>query len=47
MDQNTRLSIIKKINYLRALLEGPAAQSIQGLILTEKNYGAAIEILKQ
>ena len=42
--QNTGLSVIDKFNYLRALLEGAAACSIQGLALTEGNYCAAIDI---
>ena len=45
--QNTGLSAIDKFNYLRALLEGTAARSIQGLALTEGNYSAAIDILKE
>ena len=45
--QNTGLSVIDKFNYLRALLEGAAACSIQGLALTEGNYCAAIDILKE
>ena len=45
--QNTGLSVIDKFSYLRALLEGAAARSIQGLALTEGNYCAAIDILKE
>ena len=45
--QNTGLSVIDKFNYLRALLEGAAARSIQGLALMEGNYCAAIDILKE
>ena len=45
--QNTGLSAIDKFNYLCALLEGTAARSIQGLALTEGNYSAAIDILKE
>ena len=44
--QNAGLSAIDKFNYLRALLDGAAACSIQGLALTEGNYGAAIDVLK-
>ena len=45
--QNAGLSAIDKFNYLRALLDGAAACSIQGLALTEGNYGAAIDVLKE
>ena len=45
--QNTVLSVIDKFNYLRALLEGAAACSIQRLALTEGNYCAAIDISKE
>lgn len=45
--QNTGLSVIDKFNYLRALLEGAVARSIQGLALTEGNYCASIDILKE
>ena len=47
LDSNTGLSTIHKFNYLKALLEGSAARSIQGLALTESNYAAAIDILKK
>ena len=45
--ENTGVSAIDKFNYLRALLEGTAARSIQGFALTEGNYSAAIDILKE
>ena len=45
--QNAGLSAIDKFNYLRALLDGAAARSIQRLALTEGNYGAAIDVLKE
>ena len=44
---NDELSAIDKFNYLKALLEGPAAQAIQGLTLSEANYTAAIELIKE
>jgi len=47
VDSNPILSTIDKFNYLRALLEGNAAQSIQGLALTETNYKAATDILQK
>ena len=43
---NQSLSEVDKFNYLHALLEGSAARSIQGLALTETNYRAAIDLLK-
>ena len=43
---NPSLSTVDKFTYLHALLEGPAARSIQGLALTDANYSAATEILK-
>ena len=41
VDNNPGLSVIDKFNYLNSLLEGAAAQSIQGLPLSEKSYEAA------
>ena len=35
---NPDISAIDKFNYLRALLEGPAARAIQGLALSATNY---------
>ena len=43
---STDLSPIEKFNYLKALLDGPAANVIQGLSLTEDNYLAAVELVK-
>ena len=47
IDKNPELSVIDKFNYLSSLVEGPAARAIQGLTLSEANYDAAKEILKQ
>lgn len=47
MDKNPSLSAVDKFNYLKALLEGSAARSIQGLSLSEANYAIAKEILKE
>ena len=44
--ENNDISTIDKFNYLNSLLEGNAARAIHGLPLTELNYHAAIEILK-
>ena len=46
MNNNAALSNIDKFNYLKALLDGPAARSIQGLTLTSANYDTALEILQ-
>ena len=47
VDKNPSLSTVDKFNYLNALLEGSAARSIQGLSLSEANYTAVTEILKE
>ena len=47
VDGNSGLSVIDKFNYLNSLLEGAAPRSIQGLLLSEKSYVAAKEILKE
>lgn len=44
---NPSLSRIDKFNYLYSLLEGPALLAIKGLALTEENYQASVDILKQ
>ena len=44
---NTDLSSIDKFNYLKALVEGPAASAKLGLTLTEVNYSAGVELLKE
>jgi len=38
--------VIDKFNYLKGLVEGPAGSTIQGLTLSEANYTAALELLK-
>ena len=43
---NPDISAIDKFNYLRELLEGPAARAIQGLALSAANYETAVEILQ-
>ena len=47
VDKNMSLSPVNKFNYLHALVEGPAARSIQRLQLTEVNYEAAKQILQE
>ena len=47
VDENQQLSDVDKFNYLKNLLEGPAAAAIRGLPLTADNYGAAKEILEK
>ena len=44
---NSYLTTIDKFNHLNSLLEGQALRAIQGLTLSESNYQAAIDILKQ
>lgn len=46
IDENDSLSGVHKLNYLVSLLEGPAYKALQGLDVTDENYGHAIEILK-
>ena len=46
INKNNVLNSIDKFSYLKSLLEGPAERAIQGLTLTDANYFAAIEILK-
>ena len=46
VNKNPTLSDIDKLNYLKALLKGQAASTIQGLSLSESNYGAALELLQ-
>jgi len=42
--KNPDFSLIDKFNYLRALLDGPAATTIQ---LSEANYTAAVELIQE
>lgn len=44
--ENTEVHDIDKFNYLKSLLNGSAAATIAGLPLTDANYNAAIELLK-
>ena len=44
---NEQLSSIDKFNYLRTLLEGPAAAAVAGLSLTSSNYTEAVAVLKK
>ena len=41
------ISAIDKFNYLKLLLEGPASRCIEGLLITEDNYGSAVELLQR
>ena len=43
---NHTLSKVDKFNYLKALLEGPAAAATAGFTLTEENYETALKLLK-
>jgi hypothetical protein len=44
---NTDIANIDKFNYLKSLIEGPAARTIQGLTLTNSNYETAIKLLEE
>ena len=45
--ENIDISTIDKFNYLKSLLEGPAARCVQGLPITEHNYDRAVELLQE
>ncbi len=45
--ENSSLSDIQKFTYLKAQVSSEAAQSIEGLPLTESNYAQSVEILEQ
>ena len=44
---NTDIANIDKFNYLKSLIERPAARAIQGLTLTNDNYDTAVKILEE
>ena len=44
---NDAISKVDKFSYLKLLLEGTAARSIQGLTSSETNYNAAISLLQE
>ena len=45
--RNEGVTNIDKFNYLKSVLDGSATRAIEGLTLTEANYGAAVEILQE
>ena len=45
--ENTTLSDVDKFSYLKSLLEGNAATTIQSLALTAANYNSAVQLLNQ
>ncbi|XP_012136798.1 uncharacterized protein LOC105662011 [Megachile rotundata] len=47
IDQNTDLTLVQKLQYLRSTLTGRAAACIQCLSTTDANYVGAIELLKE
>ena len=47
INQNPDLSAINKFNYLKMLLDGPTASTIQGLTLSKENYEAALELIQE
>ena len=44
--KNSAISNIDKFNYLKGLLDGPAASCIAGVALTDGNYNTALDLLK-
>lgn len=44
---NTHIANIDKFHYLKASLEGPAAESILRLTLSSANYDAAVDLLRE
>ena len=44
---NEHLSKVDKFNYLKSLLEGPAASAITGFALTDENYETAVQLLEE
>jgi hypothetical protein len=44
---NDRLSKVDKFNYLKSLVEGPAAAAIAGFSLTDENYETAFKLLEE
>ena len=47
VDSNTDINDIEKMNYLRGLLDGPAAATITGLALSSANYSIAVKLLHE
>eukprot|EP00112_Aurelia_sp_Birch-Aquarium-sp1_P001589 Seg1172.19 transcript_id=Seg1172.19/GoldUCD/mRNA.D3Y31 product="hypothetical protein" protein_id=Seg1172.19/GoldUCD/D3Y31 len=47
IDENEELADVDKFTYLRHLLEEPAKGVVAGFTLTEANYAAAVNLLKQ
>lgn len=45
--ENSELSKTEKLTHLKSYLVGPAARAIAGLKITESNYDAAIDMLKE
>ena len=44
---NASISPVIKFNYLKSLLEGAAARSVEGLTLTDANYNVAVDLLHE
>ena len=44
--KNSAISNVDKFNYLKGLLDGPAASCIAGVALTNGNYNTALDLLK-
>ena len=44
---NASLTVVQKLNYLRAQLQGDAARVVTGFLLTDNNYVHSVTLLKQ
>ena len=47
MDNNGAISNIEKMNYLKSFLKGDAERAINGFSLSNDNYVAAVQLLKE
>ena len=47
IDKNTRINDIEKMNYLKSYLKGDAERAIRGFSLSNENYRATVDLLKE
>ena len=47
VESNTDINDVEKMNYLRGLLDRPAAATIAGLTLSSANYSIAVKLLHE
>ena len=45
VDSDTDINDVEKMNYLRGLLDRPAAATIAGLTLSSANYSIAVKLI--